>query len=202
MSLLLAAALASSSLTPVMACWDQTFGYNTFRVEKSASRYYVTIKGSQLTGRFSDKEFFVSNGAEFLKIGPEWSSDQHDYHVVFDQSDCALDGAAQKLTCSAGDLMVDSYDQVFWRTRPIDVLGDVQLITSRFAAQRFELTAAKEGFELKKLHRYAGTGEVVSQSLLVTKYVIGDEPMDLDCGDQADSFAPRAAEKLVRHLEP
>ena len=80
-------------------------------------------------------------------------------------------------------------------------LGDVQLVTSKFPAQRFELTASKEGFELKKLHRYAGTGEIVSQSLFITRYVIGDEPMELGCGDQADNFAPHAAEKLVRHLE-
>ena len=192
MSLILAAALASSSLTPVMACWDQTFGYNTFRVEKSASRYYVSLSGSQLTGRTGDKEFYVSNGAELLVLGPDWSSDQHDYHAVFNQTDCTFDAAAQRLTCAVGDLMVDSYDQAFWRTRPIDILGDVQLVTSKFAVQRFELTAAIEGFELKKLLRFAGTGEIVSQSLLVT---------NLDCSAPADNIAPHAAEALVNHLE-
>ncbi len=183
----------------ILACWDSTFAYNTFRVEATEARFYVSMSGSSLPGR--EGRFVASNDAEQLRLGPGWDSSQHHWHVSFPRSQCAFDAEAKSLSCAAGDLMVNESLESFYRTRPIDELGTVRQITSTFAVQRLELSASPTRFELKKLHRYPGTGEVVEQKLFVEPYVIGDEPQPLDCSENAENWAPLVPQALVTHLE-
>jgi len=188
------AAQERANLQDILACWDQTFGYNGFRIESSDQRFYVSLSGSQLV---KEGDFYVSNNIEQIHLDSGWSNPNHQYHVSFLLADCTLTPDAASLTCAKGDLMTNLYGESFYHTRKIDDLGTIRDLTSRFPVQRLELIASSDGLTLKKLHRLAGTGEIVTEALAILPYA--DEiPLSCDSGEQ---IIPRVAPALVSHLE-
>lgn len=191
-----AVAVTDIQLTNVMNCWDYSFAYNAFRIEQSPSRYYVSLSGASLV---PEGDFFVSNHADMLSLGGRWSSERNSWHVSFNDSECTYTPSANRLECAAGDLMVNTYDQGFFRHRAIDDLGTIRQITSKFPVQRLELDASPSGLVLKKIHRYPGTGEVVVQVMTVRDSDGGgDTGPRLGCDSD---FGEHAPQDLVRYLE-
>lgn len=141
-------------------------------------------------------EFFVSNAVDHVRLDRDWSSLNDDYHVAFLQADCTFVANAASLSCVKGDLMVNSYNEAFYRTRKVDDLGTIRDITSQFPVQRLEIAASPDGFALRKLYRNPGTGEIVTQTIS-----IGSEQLPLSCNDNGEQFVPHVAPALVDHLE-
>jgi hypothetical protein len=182
-----AASTERTDLQQVLACWDGTFAYNSFRVESSSQRYYISLKGSQLVKK---AEFYATNDVEQLRLGSGWDDVNQISHVSFLAGACTLAPDGASLSCAKGDLMADADDESFYRTKRIDELGTTRDITSRFRAQRLELVASPSGLTLNKIRRFSGTGEIVTQTLAIR------------CSGTNDNFAPYVAPALVDYLEP
>lgn len=182
-----AASTERADLQQVLACYDGTFAYNSFRVESSGQRYYISLKGSQLVKK---GEFYASNDVERLSLGSGWDDVNQIYHVSFLAGDCTLAPDSASLTCAKGDLMADADDESFYRTKRIDELGTIRDVTSRFRVQRLELVASPASLTLNKIRRFSGNGEIVKQTLAIR------------CSGANDEFAPYVAPALVDYLEP
>src|SRR3954447_26595277 len=102
-----AAAQAAAPQT-VLACWDGTFAYDTFRIEKTDKRLYASLQGSMLVER--GKSFYLSNRQEQLIKINDWRLRDH-LVVSFRLDQCQLDEAKRTATCESGDLMQDVHAQ-------------------------------------------------------------------------------------------
>ncbi len=182
----------------ILACWDGTFAYNTFRIEKTQKRLYISIQGSMLND--GEKSFHLWNQDESISL-KNWR-DRGNIIASFRLDQCQLDEAKKTVACESGDLMSEDWMEAMFLERKRDDLGTSLQLVSKFTVQKLNLQASPQGLILTKSQRYAGTGEVVTQTLAVNKHHVGEEILDLNCGHVGMKIFGKAPEKLIRHLEP
>lgn len=174
-----------------LACRDDTFDYKAFRVEQTASRYYVSLGGTNLIpfgSQFWLESILGTVSANYCELILSFSSDQ-----------CTWSSTNQSLTCAAGDLLAPERNATVYCQRLIDDLGELRRIISLFPVQRLDLSASPQGFILKKSGGLSESGDVLEEQLVFPSAF--DAVPALECGNAAEELAPHAPQALIRYLE-
>ena len=190
-----------SERTTLLACWDQTFFYNVFRIEETSQHYFVSLSGAKVN--IGDNPVYLANNSETFSIETESSSIYgQTLTKAFVKDECSWDASAKTLSCKDTE---PNHSESIYLTRTIDNLGEEIVTISPFKAAYgpLELNASSSGMSLDAKD---ANGNVVL-ALGVQGYVIGSEPpAQLDCSlspstNNAFLLGASVPQKLIDFLE-
>jgi hypothetical protein len=191
---------AANPAKSLLSCWDGTFAYDVFRIEKTDKNLYVSLRGKWIDKK---QEFLLINNSEFLTVGRhEFGRGRRHEAImaVFSLSQCQIEETKQTYACEAGNTLSVKDRTAIYLSRYIDDLGkDIPLI-SKFGLSKLNLVASPVGLTLTSSFQLEKGGKVTSTSLKVQRY--SQTAPTLVCNKKGNDFSPYVPQRLIDFSEP